>query len=286
MPTMIKRADSLFAYALLGIAASVVFFGCTDGGKAGDVSGAGGNAGTEAGAVPVGAGGAGGAAGAAAGGAGGAAGAAGAAGAGGSAGTGVDGGNVADPTFAIVMDQHLVGPDAYREEFHTETTYVLAATWLDTVGPGVPKDLWKSRGGLLGLKTGDALPFVPATFNGSLEAWLAGDHQQAVGSAVDPTAVSATAMPSARLRRTAAGAEIEFTLTDWMVPIPPAQQDVIGLCGAQMFDPRPYVFALTATELQSFADVQKTLSLTMALGVNQCTGTATAVLTATLPSKG
>jgi hypothetical protein len=243
---MSNRNFALIVSAVLALAASANLVGCGSGGSGGSGGGGGGG------------------------------------GSGGSGGS--SSGDVADPTFAIVMDEHLTGDNGYREEYHSEITYRLAGTWLDTVGPGVPMDLWKMRGGMLGLQTGESLPFVPATFNSSADGWLAGEHQQATTSVVDPRDVSVTATPSARLRRTAAGAEIEFRFLG--PPIPPEKQYAIGGCGSHTYKPTPYVFTLTKDELQRFADVKKSLDLTMPLNDCQCTGSATAVLTATLPSRG
>src|SRR5208283_2677359 len=81
-------------------------------------------------------------------------------------------------------------------------------------------------------------------------------------------------------KRKEQGATLEFSANS-LLPSD-RDEDLIGVCAAQSFEPRPQVFNLTEDDLKQFATLRKSILLTMPLGENDCVGKATAVLSAIL----
>ena len=171
------------------------------------------------------------------------------------------------PCFTIVVDSTMADKDGSRsEQHHFEETF-RPATIGDSIGFYTgPEDC-----AIAALRPGDTKRFFLQE--------LHGEYRGVQGK------LSATARidqldryrdMNVLVKRRAQGATLEFSANS---PLPSDRnEDLIGVCAAQSFEPHPQVFNLTEDDLKQFATLRKSITLTMPLGVNDCVGKATAVL--------
>jgi hypothetical protein len=137
--------------------------------------------------------------------------------------------------------------------------------------------------------------YTPASTSGTgcTTAMQPGDKCQLVISSLNATASSTSPNGShtasdnqagdaigAEIVRLAKGATLTLAGPTFASTSPDEDDEqYIGICSAQPWLPEPMQFTLSEDEFMHFSTIQKTLSINSPLGVNNCTGSGTLVLT-------
>ena len=175
------------------------------------------------------------------------------------------------PCFTIVVDSTMQDKDGSRGEQHHFEERFRPATIGDSVGYYTgPGDC-----AIAALSPGDARRFFLQELHGVYRGW-----QGTLSATSKIDQIDHYRDMNVMVRRKAQGATIEFSANSPLSS--DRNEDLIGVCAAQSFEPRPQVFNLTEDDLKQFATLRKSIQLTMPLGENDCVGKATAVLSAIL----
>src|SRR5208337_930880 len=175
------------------------------------------------------------------------------------------------PCFTIVVDSTMQDKDGSRGEQHHFEERFRPATIGDSVGYYTgPGDC-----AIAALSPGDARRFFLQELHGVYRGW-----QGTLSATSKIDQIDHYRDMNVMVRRKAQGATIEFSANSPLSS--DRNEDLIGVCAAQSFEPRPQVFNLTEDDLKQFATLRKSIMLTMPLGENDCVGKATAVLSAIL----
>ena len=175
------------------------------------------------------------------------------------------------PCFTIVVDSTMADKDGSRSEQHHFEERFRPATMGDSIGFYTePGDC-----AIAALRAGDTRRFFLQELHGVYRG-----VQGTLSATARIDQIDRYRDRYVVVRRQAQGATIEFSANS-LLPSD-RNEDLIGVCAAQSFDPRPQVFNLTEDDLKQFATLRKSILLTMPLGENDCVGKATAVLSAIL----
>ena len=175
------------------------------------------------------------------------------------------------PCFTIVVDSTMAGKDGSRSERHHFEERFRPATVGDSIGFYTePGDC-----AIAAMRAGDTRRFFLQALHGVYRG-----VQGTLSATAKIDQIDRYRDRYVVVRRQAKGATLEFSANS-LLPSD-RDEDLIGVCAAQSFEPRPQVFNLTEDDLKQFATLRKSITLTMPLGENDCVGKATAVLSAIL----
>jgi hypothetical protein len=187
----------------------------------------------------------------------------------------VQGAETPKPCFTVVVDSTMADKDGSRGEQHHFEEGFRPATIGDSADNSVSFYTGPEDCAIAALRPGDARRFFLEELHGAYRGW-----QGTISATARIDQIDRFRGMNVVVRRKAQGATIEFSASS---PLPSDRnEDLIGVCAAQSFEPRPQVFNLTEDDLKQFATLRKSILLTMPLGENDCVGKATAVLSAIL----
>ena len=187
----------------------------------------------------------------------------------------VQGAETPKPCFTIVVDSTMGDKDGSRGEQHHFEERFRPATLGDSAENGVSFYTGPEDCAIAALRPGDARRFFLQELHGAYRGW-----QGTLSATAKIDQIDRFRGMNVVVKRKAQGATLEFLANS---PLPSDRnEDLIGVCAAQSFAPRPPVFNLTEDDLKQLATLRKSIQLTLPLGENDCVGKATAVLSAIL----
>ncbi len=163
-------------------------------------------------------------------------------------------------SFRTVLDAKLQEAELQHDEAqHSESVYTATST--------------SGSNCTTAMQAGDKCQFVISSFNGTATSTSPhGSHTASANS-------TGTAI-EAEIVRLAKGATLQFAGPAFSYGSPDQDDEqYIGICADQDGDWVPMKFTLSEDEFMHFSTIQKTFSISSPLGVNNCTGSGTLVMT-------